>query len=99
MFKTSSFASSSTILPLLIDAVDEDEVNRNKNGANETILLNLSASKRSTGASYPTFRGAKKGDGNTKKGVKTAKNSNYLTPDIKKTFNYLWHAFTQALIL
>ena len=48
---------------------------------------------------YLTLRGAKRSGGNTKKGVKAAKNSDYLTPAAKKAFYYIWHTFTQASIL
>ena len=56
-------------------------------------------SKRSIRAGYLTSGGAKRSDGNTKKDVKAAKSSDYLTPAAKKAFNYLRHAFTQAPIL
>ena len=99
MFKITSSTSSLTILQLLIDVVDKNEVG--KNGGNKTNLSNLSTSKKSTGAGYLTSKGAKKGgnnpkraNGNTKKGIKAARGFNYLTPDTKKTFNYLRHVFT-----
>ena len=61
-------------------------------------LLNPSASKRSTGAGYLISKGAKRGAGNTKKGVKAARVPNYLTLAAKKAFNYLKHIFTQVPI-
>ena len=75
---------------------DEDEVG--KSGGNRTNLLNPSASMRSTEVSYLTSRSAKSGSNNTKKCVKAARGFDYLTPAAKKTFNHLWHAFTQAFI-
>ena len=105
MFRTTSFAASSTNWQSLIDVVDEDKVGGGKSGGNETNLSNPSALKKSTRAGYVTSKGAKidgenpkRGSGNTKKGVKADRDSNYLIPDIKKTFNYLRHAFIQALI-
>ena len=78
---------------------DKDEVS--KSSSNETNLLNLSASKKSTRAGYLTSKDVKKGGnnpkksgGNTKKGIKAAKRSNYLIPGAKKPFNLLRHAFT-----
>ena len=50
----------------------------------ETNLSNPFASTRSTGAGYLTSRGAKKGGGTIKKGVKAARGSNYLTWAAKK---------------
>ena len=57
-------------------------------------------------AGYVTSKGAKKDDGNpnsavgnTKKGVKATKGSNYLTLYIKKVFTFLQYAFTQVSIL
>ena len=81
----------------MIDAIDEDKVS--ESSGNETNLLNPSASKKSTWAGYLILKGAKRGDGNTKKDVKDTKGFNYLTLDTKKAFNYLCHAFTQASIL
>ena len=78
---------------------DEDKVGDGQSNGNETNLSNLSMSKRSTGAGYLTSRGAKRGNGNTKKGVKAARGFDYLTSAAKKAFNYLQHAFTQASIL
>ena len=63
---------------------DEDEVDNSKNDGNETNLSNLSASKVSIKAGYPTFAGAKKGGNNTKKVVKAAKSPDYLTAAAKK---------------
>ena len=105
MLRIISPTSLSTILQLLIDMADKYKVNRSENGGNKTNLSNLFTSKRSTGASYLTFGGAKKdgdnpkrGGGNTKKGVKSAKGSNYLTSDAQKTFNHLQYTFTPVLI-
>ena len=96
MLRTLSPTSSSTILQS-IDVADEDEVG--ETGGDGTNLSYPSASTRSTRASYLTSGGAKRGGGNTKKGVKAARGFDYLTLTAKKTFNYLWHAFTQAPIL
>ena len=96
ILKTSSPTGLLTILQSN-DVVDEDEVG--ESGGNEMNLLNTSASTRSTRAGYLIFGGAKKGGNNTKKGVKAAKDFDYLTPAAKKAFNYLRHAFTQAPIL
>ena len=89
-----SLISLSIILQLLINAADENRVGKNSN--NETNLSNSSASKKSIRTGYLTFKDTKKvgkklkkGDGNTKKGIQAAKNSNYLTLDAKKTFNHL----------
>ena len=90
MFKTLNTTESLTILQL-IDIVDEDEVA--KSGGNGTNLSNPSALTRSTGAGYLNSRGAKRGGGSTKKGVKAAKSSDYLTLVAKKAFNHLRHAF------
>ena len=79
-----------------INVANKDEFG--DSGSNRTNLSNLSASTRSTGAGYITSRGAKRGVGNTKKGVKAAKDSDYLTTAAKKAFNHLRHAFTQAAI-
>ena len=83
----------------MIDAADEDEIGRSKSGGNKTSLSNPSTSKKSIGAGYLTFRGAKRGGGNTEKGFKAARGSEYLISDTKKAFNHLRHAFTKALIL
>ena len=106
MLKTTSPTSSSIILQSSIDAADEDEIGRNESNGNKINLSNPSASKKSTGAGYLTFKGTKKGDGNTnsgggnsKKSVKATKISDYLTLNTKKSFNHLQHAFTQAPIL
>ena len=55
--------------------------------------------KRSTRAGYLTFGDAKKGGGNTKKGVKAIRGSDYLAPATKKAFNHLRYTFTQAPVL
>ena len=88
MLKTLSPTSSSIILQL-IDAVAKDWIVAGENGGNKTNLSNPSASKRSIGAGYLTFGGAKKGGGNTKKSVKAARDSDYITLAAKKTFNHL----------
>ena len=75
---------------------DKDEIN--ESGGNGTNLSNPSASTRSTGTDDLTSRHAKRGGGNTKKGVKDVKNSDYPIPATKKAFNYLRHVFTQASI-
>ena len=75
-------------------------MNESKSGGNKINLSNLSISKKFIGTSYLIFRGAKKcgdnpkkGGGKTKKYVKAAKSSDYLTLDAKKAFNYLRHLF------
>ena len=78
--------------------MDRDEVGNGKSGGNETNPSNLFTSKRSIGAGYLTFEGAKKGGGNTKKSVKAARGPDYLNPAAKKAFNHLRHTFTQAPI-
>ena len=98
MLRTLSRTSSSTILQL-IDAANEDDVGTDENSVDETNLSNSSASKRSLGAGFLTSGDTKKGGGNTKKGVKAARDPDYLTPAAKKAFNHLWHAFTLAPIL
>ena len=52
---------------------------------------------------YLTSKGTKKGGDKSKRGggninkvVKAARGSYYLTLDTKKSFNHLWHAFTQT---
>ena len=75
---------------------DADKVG--ESGGNGTNLSNPSASTRSIGAGYLTSEGAKRGGGNTKKGVKAARGSDYLIPVAKKAFDHIWHAFTQAPI-
>ena len=106
MLKTTSFIGSSTILKSLINRIDKGEVGGNKSGGNETNLLNPSTSKKSTRAGYLTLEDIKKGNGktnssgrNTKKSVKAAKSSSYLTPDVKKAVNHLQHVFIQTPIL
>ena len=76
---------------------DEDEIS--ESGSNGTNLSNPSVSTRSNGAGYLTSRGAKKCSGNIKKGVKAARDSDYLTLAAKKVFNHLRYIFTQAPIL
>ena len=101
MLRITSPTCLSTILQSLIDAADEDKARRGESSGNKINLLNLSALKKSTGTDYPTSESAKKGgnnsergDGNIKTGVKVVRGSNYLTPETKKTFNYLQHVFT-----
>ena len=96
MLRIMSLASLSTILQSLIDEVDEDEIGGSKNGGNKTNLSNPSILKKFIRAGYLTSKSAKKGGdhlkrggGNTKKGVKVARNFNYLTPDNKKAFHHL----------
>ena len=79
------------------DMAEEDEVD--ENNGNRINLSNPSASIRSTGADYLSFRGAKKSGGNTKKAVQATKSSDYLTLAAKKAFNYLRHVFIQVPIL
>ena len=61
------------------------------------ILSAFSTSKKFNKAGYLTFSTKKCGQA-AKKGCNGAKGSKYLTLDIKKAFNLLQHAFTQALI-
>ena len=77
---------------------DKNKVGDSESSGNEINLSNLSALKKSTRAGYLTSGGAKKGSGNSKKGVKAARGPNYLNLAVKKVFNYLRHAFTSALI-
>ena len=86
MLRTLSSTGSSTILQS-IDMADENELD--ESGGNETNLSNSSASKRSPRAGYLTSGGAKRGGGNTKKGVEAARGSDYLISAIKKAFNHL----------
>ena len=79
-----------------MDVADEDEFD--KSDGNRTNLSNPPTLTRSTGAGYFTFGGIKRSGGNTKKGVKAAKGSDYVIPAAKKAFNHLRHAFTQAPI-
>ena len=102
MLKTSPI---SIFLQLLINTAGNNKTDGNEKDGNKTNLLNLSASKKSIKAGYLTSKGTKKSGGNpnsngsnTKKGIKTTKSFNYLTPDAKKVFNLLRHMFTQAPI-
>ena len=61
------------------------------------ILIASSVSKKLTRAGYLSS-GAKKDDQAIKRGGKSARGSEYLTPDAKKAFNFLQHTFIQALI-
>ena len=76
MLRILSLIGSSSILQSLIDVADEYEIVEGESGGNETNLSKPSTSKRSTGADYLTSGSAKKGGGNTEKGVKTIKGSN-----------------------
>ena len=78
-------SSTWIVLQFLIYAANNNEVSKGEDNGNKTNLSNSFTSKKSTRASYPTFKGAKKGGTNTKKGVKTARNSNYLTLGNKKS--------------
>ena len=98
MIKTLRLIGSSTILQS-IDLADGDEVCGNESGVDKTNLSNPSVLKWSTGAGYLTFKRAKNGGSNIKKGIKVAKSPDYLTLATKKAFNHLQHAFTQAPIL
>ena len=95
MLKILGFIGLSSILQS-IDMADENGVV--ESSGNKTILSNPSVPTRSIKVGYPTFGGAKKGSGNTKKSVKAARGSDYLTSAAKKAFNHLWYAFTQAPI-
>ena len=92
MLRTKSLTGLSTILQLLMAVVDEYEFD--KSGDRKTNLSNLFILKKSTKASYLTFKDTKRGSGYTKKRVKADKVFNYLSPGIKKAFNLLGHAFT-----
>ena len=81
MLKTSSI---SIVLQLLIDAAGNNEFDESKDDSNETNLSNSSASKKSTRAGYLTPKNDKKGNNNTKKGVKAVKGSDYLILSTKK---------------
>ena len=96
----------STISQSLIGMADKDEVSGSESGSNKTNLSNPFVLKRSIEGCYLTFKGAKKGGNNLKKGgnntkksARAGRGSDYLTPDAKKTFNYLLHAFIQVSIL
>ena len=84
MLRSSSPTGLSTISQS-INVADEDKVS--ENGGNGTNLSNLSTLIRSTEMGYLTSGGIKKGGGNTKKDVKVARGSSYLTPAAKKAFN------------
>ena len=92
ILRTSSLTTLSTILQS-IDVGDEDEVGWGESGIDDINLLNPLASKRSIEPDYLTFKGTKKSDDNTKKGVRAARNSDYLTLAAKKAFNNLYHTF------
>ena len=92
MLKTTSPIDLLNILQSIINMVNKNKVGGGKIGC-KTNLSNPSVSKKSTKTCYLTSGGAKRGGGNTKKDVKAAKGSNYLTSDAKKVFNYLRHPF------
>ena len=75
MLRTSSI---SILLQSLIDAVGNIKDDRGEGDSNKTNLSNSSAFKKSIRAGYQTFKGAKKDNDNTKKGVKAVRGSNYL---------------------
>ena len=91
MLRTLSPIGSLTISQS-IAVEDKNEVG--ESGGNGTNLSNPSASTKSIRAGYLTSDDAKKDGGNTKKGVKAAKGSDYLISAAKEAFNYLQHAFT-----
>ena len=98
--------SISTVLQSSINAECDNKVGEGEGDGNKTNLSNPSASKKSIWAGYLTFKGAKKsgnnpnsGGGNTKRNVKAAKGSDYITSGTKKIFNLLWYTFTHTLIL
>ena len=99
MLRTTNTTDSSIILQSLIYVAEKDEVDGAESNGNEMNLLNPFASKKYTKADYLNSEGAKKGSGNTKKSVKTARGFDYLTFNAKKAFNQLRHAFIQAPIL
>ena len=106
MLRTTNAIGLSTILQSLIAVADKDNVDASKSDGNKTNLSNLFTFKKSIGAGYLTSKGSRKGSENSKKGshntkkcVKADRGSNYLTPNTKKIFNHLRHAFTQAPIL
>ena len=72
-----------------IDIEDENKVGDSKSGGNKRNLSYPSALKKSSGADYLTSGGAKRGNGNTKRGFKAVRGSDYLTPATKKAFNHL----------
>ena len=96
MLKILSYTGLLTFLQS-INAADEYEVN--KCFCNITNLSKLSTLTNSLRAGYLIFGGAKKGGNNTKKGVKAARNFDYLTLATKKAFSHLQHAFIQVPIL
>ena len=57
----------------------KDKFGESRNGSNKTNLSILSTSKKSIRAGYLTCKSAKKGGGNTKKGVQAVGGSDYLT--------------------
>ena len=76
MLRILSPTGSSTILQS-IDVADKDDVG--ESGDNWMNLSNPFVSTRYTKAGYLTSGGAKRGSGNTKKGVKANKDFDYLT--------------------
>ena len=90
MLRTLNPTSLSIILQS-IDMADKDKFD--ESGGDGINLSNLSALTKSTGAGYLTFGGAKRGGGNTKKGVKAVTDFDYLILTTKTAFNHLRHTF------
>ena len=93
MLKTSP---TSIVSQSSINTAGNNNVCGNKNSNNKTNLLNSFTSKKSLGAGYLASKGVKKDGGNpnsggdnTKKDIKAARGSDYLTPGAKKAFNFL----------
>ena len=91
MLRTKSLTGSSTILQLLVDMANKDEVGGSESSSNETNLSNLSMLKKSTKTGFLISKSAKRGGGNTKNGVKANRSSDYLIPNAKRAFNHLRH--------
>ena len=83
MLKTTG--SSETLAPRAFKAGNNEVVGGGGDRADETIM-DLSKNKKSKKSTHVPNIGA------------TGK-SNFLTPDVKKAFNYLWLAFIKAPIL
>ena len=82
-----------SVTQLLID-VPNNEFGESDCVEDKTRIVSASTiSKKSTRVGYLTC-GSKKGDKVIKKCKKGAKSFKYLTLDIKKTFNLMWHVFT-----
>ena len=73
----------SGVLLSSINVAEEDEVGSGGSNGMKFIIT----FKKFTKADYLNF-----------KGTVGARGFGYLTPDIKKVFNYIWHAFTKAPI-